>query len=554
MKNRTSLIAYIISITILILYFYLNYNNLYIEIHDNLDQHFGWYKLLSDNNAWFAESNEVIPHMGGTSRGLYLPETQLVNIIFMIFTPLLAHCILIIIKFTIGYFSFIALSNYIFSEKNIPNIYISLIAISFALTSGNENLYIAQASIPLILYLYLKYINEKKLIILTSIFLYPILSELTRFGMFILIFMSMHFLYLLYHKDQKVRYNIISIITLSIGYLIIEYRLILSTVLSSEDTIRKTMLVSADGNFFKVLISSILNGQYHFSIHTYIFIPFLLYLLYLKIKEKVSIPKEMYLLAAIIIFNYFIYTIYTVTNINYIFWDIVTPLSGWNFSRFIWFNPFFWHLLILSLLAYTHRKANRHVIIVFLTLQILFTISYPRYGNDFYQTIKCNYFTTCENNLSYNEFYSIDFFNNLKKEIAYKENERVIAFGIHPSIIAYNGMFTMDGYHNAYYQSYKNKFRRLIKPGLEKSEKYTAYFDNWGGRAYIFSEESNYAPHRTQNQTPVELPIDFQVAKDMRIKYVISNDPIIANENLELKGTYTSPKAPYKIRVYEIVD
>lgn len=552
MKNKAISIYYGVSILALIAYFFLNYNGLYVEHHDNLDQHFGWYKLLSNNSAWFLGNNESIAHMGGISRGLLLPETQLVNIIFMIFPTLLAHCILILTKFTIGYFSFAILSNYILSDKNFPKLFIALLSISFALTSGNENLYIAQASIPLIAYLYIKYIKEQKLIILAFILFYPILSELTRFGMFILFFMSIHCAYLLYIKDKRFKNSLLAICVLSIGYLCVEYRLILSSVLSSEDTIRKTMVTASDGNFFKVFVSSFLKGQYHFSNYIYLLLPLVLYLTYYKYKGKAAVPKALYVIGFTIVFNSLIYALYTTTDIQDLFWNVVTPLSGWNFSRFIWFNSFLWHLLVLILLSYTYSLVNKKVVAVMLLLQILFTLIYPRYGNDFYTTIKCNHLTICENNLSYNEFYSTDLFSSIKSEIKYQGHEKVVAFGIHPSILVYNGFYTMDGYHNAYYQSYKDKFRTLIKPGLDTSEKYTSYYDNWGGRAYVFSEKADYAPHRTLNKKPIELPIDFNVARDMNIKYIISNEPLITNEHLYLMGTYSSSSSPYRIRVYKI--
>ena len=274
--------------------------------------------------------------------------------------------------------------------------------------------------------------------------------------------------------------------------------------------------------------------------------------MYYKYKEKVVIPKAVYLIGLTIVFNSFIYALYTTTDVQYILWYIVTPLAGWDFSRFIWLNSFLWHLLILILLSYIYIIENRNVVLILLLLQVLLTIVYPKYGNEFYKTIKCNYLTICEYNLSYNEFYSTDLFSSIKKDLEYKSNEKVVSFGIHPSILVYNGFYTMDGYHNAYYQSYKDKFRELIEPGLDISEKYTSYYDNWGGRAYVFSEEADYPPHRKPNTKPIDLPIDFKVARDMDIKYVISNEPLIMNDELYLKGTYSSSASPYTIRVFEL--
>lgn len=551
MKYKLELYFYIVSLFFLILFFSINYSSLFIEIHDNLDQHFGWYKLLSDNHAWFSKNNYLLPYMGETERGILLPETQLVNFIFIYLDPLLAHCVLIITKFTIGFFSFLILANYIL--KNTPKAYVCLIAISFALMPGNENLYIAQASLPLILYFYLKYINTRNIVFLILIFAYPVLSELTRFGMFILIYMGFHFIYLVCKKDPRYKYSFLSLLFLSLGYLFVEYRLIFSMVLSSEDTIRKTMILQKEGNLFKVFFKSILSGQYHFSNITFVFIPFVTYLIFIKIKQGVKLPITIYMLFGLIIINCFIYSIYTTSDVKYLLWEYFSPLAGWNFSRFIWFNSFFWCLATLALISYLHKNSNKFVILFFLVSQLIITIVYPTYGNDFYRTIKCNYLSKCEYQFSYNEFYSVNLFNKIKDSIKYSKDEKVIAFGFHPSVLTYNGFHTMDGYHNAYYQKYKNDFRNLIKPGLDQSEKYKAYFDNWGGRAYIFSKDSNYQPHRSINTKSVYLPIDFESAKKMNIKYVISNDPIVLNSKLKFIGLFSDSNSPYILRVYELI-
>ena len=311
--------------------------------------------------------------------------------------------------------------------------------------------------------------------------------------------MSVHCAYLLYIKDRKWKTSLVSICVLSVGYLCVEYRLILSVVLSNEDSIRKTMITDAEGNFITVFVSSFLKGHYHFSSYIYVFIPLVLYLMYYIYKERVAIPEALYLIGLTIVFNSFIYALYTTTDVQYIFWDIVTPLAGWDFSRFIWFNSFLWHFLILILLSYTYIIVNRNVVLLLLLLQVLFTVVYPKYGNDFYKTIKCNYVTICEYNLSYNEFYSTDLFSSIKKDLEYKGNEKVISFGIHPSILVYNGFYTMDGYHNAYYQRYKDRFRELIEPGLDRSENYTSYYDNWGGVGPIFFLKRQ-TTHPTEDQ------------------------------------------------------
>ncbi|NYZ67626.1 hypothetical protein H0A36_16560 [Endozoicomonas sp. SM1973] len=91
---------------------------------------------------------------------------------------------------------------------------------------------------------------------------------------------------------------------------------------------------------------------------------------------------------------------------------------------------------------------------------------------------------------SYAEFFSKDLFNDIDTFIDRKKSEyRVVSIGLHPSIAAFNGFFTLDGYSANYPLEYKKKFREIIAGELVHSEAYRNYFDNWGSRYYIFVSE-----------------------------------------------------------------
>lgn len=66
---------------------------------------------------------------------------------------------------------------------------------------------------------------------------------------------------------------------------------------------------------------------------------------------------------------------------------------------------------------------------------------------------------------------------------------RVVSIGIHPAIAQYNGFYMLDTYNNFYPLSYKHEFRKIIEKELAKNKTIRTYFDEWGGRCYIFTAE-----------------------------------------------------------------
>jgi hypothetical protein len=89
-------------------------------------------------------------------------------------------------------------------------------------------------------------------------------------------------------------------------------------------------------------------------------------------------------------------------------------------------------------------------------------------------------------------------FEEIKKDITYS-NERVVAFGYHPSVLMYNGFNCIDEYNNAYPLSYMKKFRTLIAPELENNQKDREYYDSWGSRMYLYNSELNSEPTKNKN-------------------------------------------------------
>ena len=153
--------------------------------------------------------------------------------------------------------------------------------------------------------------------------------------------------------------------------------------------------------------------------------------------------------------------------------------------------------------------------------------------------------------MTFEEFYAEDLFKEIKEQIAY-DGEWVAAFGMHPSILEYNGMHTLDGYMNIYPAGYKEQFRKVIAPALDESNANRAYFDNWGARAYLFSEEVGYAPVKIMPMESASLKIDIEAFQKLGGSYIISRVRINNREELKLEevGSFTKEGTPYIIYVY----
>ena len=146
-----------------------------------------------------------------------------------------------------------------------------------------------------------------------------------------------------------------------------------------------------------------------------------------------------------------------------------------------------------------------------------------------------------------------DLFSKIKEDISY-EGEYSVAYGFHPAVLSYNGISTLDACLSHYSQAYKEDFREIIAPALEKSEAARIYYDEWAGRAYIFSgtDESVWNPQKTMNVTDYELSINPEAFKNMKGVYIFSRIEICNADNLDLKliNSYTDENPPYTIWVY----
>lgn len=268
------------------------------------------------------------------------------------------------------------------------------------------------------------------------------------------------------------------------------------------------------------------------------------------------------LVLGLIVFNCIIFGLYDCKAFRDLVETIVPQLTGFQFNRFTFFNPFLWYALLFIIVKrmydcrFKWAKIAANVIVMAAACIVMFM---PQTYNDFYNTCYYNAYSilkqTQVKDLNYREFYSTELFDYIKEEIDY-DGEWSAAYGFHPAILQFNGIATVDGYLGMYSQEYKEKFRKVIAPALETAEGNRIYFDDWGARAYLFSgsDESTYIPYRDLNLQDLELKIDPDAYGEIGGQYIFSRIEISNKEELglTLKGTYSHETSPYTIYLYEL--
>lgn len=546
--------------------------NSYLAVHDNLDLFVAHLQILKNTDTFFAQ-DAVLPMLGGVSRDTFGSEFSLYNILYYLFPNFRAYMIGYALKIGIGIFSFCLLAKDVYGEKYVtyrPLVWV--IALAFGLIPVFPAYGIAFTSVPIIVYLLRKiYLQPNKWLFL-GVFLYPLISYFSYFGFFILAYIVCAVI-ILWIKDKRFpKWIALSCVVLALGYMVFEYRLFKEMLFGDTVTIRTTM-VDASLNFaqnvksvFDVFCNSIFHAQ---DSHKYFVMPVCVIGLviinagYIRRKErKKMLTDSCNLTFLFLIFNAVIYGTYNWGAFRNLIFTLIPPLTGFQFNRTYYFNPFLWYalfFLILKRLYDTQNKKYKLTADAFAMIAALVVMFVPQTYNDFYHTCYYQAYSilkqTPVKDLNYREFYSEELFDIIKEKIGYN-GEWAAAYGMHPAVLQYNGIATLDGYLGLYEQEYKEKFREVIAPALETAEFNRAYYDDWGARAYLFSgsDEGSYLPYRELNLTDTTLSINSAAFKDMGGKYIFSRIEISNREelNLTLKGTYSAESSPYVIYLYEV--
>ena len=542
----------------------------YIGVHDNMDLFLAQFQMLKNTSSFWKHGVDV-PFLGGISRDNLPSELSLYTFLYMVFPTFTAYVLGLLLKVVIAIVSFRLLAKQLYPVQYLtyrPLIYMT--GFVYGILNVFPAFGFAFASMPLAAYLLIRIYREpsKKLYLL--LFLYPLLSYFSYVGIFILGYLFIAVIWLSV-RDKKPAYPLLAaFFVLALGYVVCEYRLFGQMLLSDEVTIRSTLVNSSlsPAQIGSEILTVLKEGIFHADgVHTKIVLPVcMIYFLahnvwYLwKGQTKNILHDTFNFVMLFLVFNALIYGLYDCEPVRTLVETLLPPLKGWQFNRTIWFNPFLWYSALFLLLKQFYDKgviwtwaANGIICIAALTV-----ILTPTRYSDFYYTCyyrAYEYFHGTEvDELDYEQFYAVDLFEKIKEDIGY-QGEWSAAYGFHPAILEYNGIATLDGYLGFYSQRYKEDFRKIIAPALDRMEETRIYYDDWGARVYLYSgtDLSIVSATKTVYATDYDIYIDEESFRNLGGTYIFSRWELTNSDEagLKLLDSYTLDDAAYTIYVYE---
>lgn len=559
----------------------------YIGVHDNMDLFLAQFQMLKNTDSFWKHGVDV-PFLGGVSRDNLPSELSLYSLLFMIFPTYTAYVLGLLGKLLMGMFSFRLLAGEVLGEryeKYRPAVYMT--GFAYGICWFFPAFGFAFASIPLCVWLLTKIYRgrgKRWYLWYAALFAYPLVSYFSYHGIFILGYLALAILWLfgrkvylgrkrsgdLSRRDANGVWRLLgALFVLALGFVVCEYRLFGQMLFSDEVTIRSS-IVNASLSLPEILAEIwqvFREGIFHADgVHGKIVLPVcVIYFvvsnaLYLRKKDGKAVLRDPFnLLMVFILFNCAVYGLYDFEPLRSLVERLVPPLEGWQFNRTIFFNPFLWYAALFLVLRRLYDAGIWQMwlangIVCIAALAVILT---PTRYNDLYSTCynrAYEHFHGQEvDELSYEQFYAEDLFAEIKADIGYG-GEWAAAYGFHPAVLEYNGIATLDGYLGFYSQQYKEDFRKMIAPALERVEATRIYYDDWGARAYLYSgtDLSIVSATKTVYATDDHIYMDGEAFRALGGVYLfsrikLSND---AEVGLSLLGEYTAQDGSMTVYVY----
>jgi hypothetical protein len=528
--------------------------NAHIRVHDNLDSNLAWYKVLLHSGTWFGPYDAVIPQiMNGLPRGAFGTEFSGIVLLHALFPTMTAYAISQTITRVFAFLGmYWLLRDHWLKEEQAALIRVG-VALTFALTPVWPSGMLSTLGQPLALWAMLWIRSGAgKLRHWVTLLLLPFYSSLVLGFFFFLTALGVLWVW---DAVRTKRWNLpfLGAITLmSLMYVGIEYRLLLSLLLSDTPTSRNEFVSSKLPLWRSVRLvwKNFVLGHTHVkTLHTAVILPVTLVAFYLclGLDSWRSHPHRR-LFVSLFVLSFLM-------SVWYAFWffegwqplkERFALLNTFNFARYHFLRPLLIYgtfALACAMFASLGGRRGRALAFAAIAAQLLLLCLH-------------NEEIEYRNKPSFREFYAVEQFQDIAEYIDRpKQSYRVASLGLHPAIAQYNGFYTIDTYNNFYPLSYKHAFRELIAAELAKNKKLRTYFDTWGGRCYVFADElgKKYDYRKTSKKKVRQLSLDIEAFRSLGGVYLLSAVPIenAAESGLLLLRTFEHPDSAWRVHLYE---
>ncbi|XJZ26919.1 DUF6044 family protein [Bacillota bacterium Lsc_1132] len=552
-KEKTYIILALLIIALWVAPYFILGEQAHMRVLDNMDSNIAWYKVLMESGQLFGSIDANIPQIinGHLSRNAIYSEFYGIVQLFHFFPAETAYGLnQAISRFLAFVGMYLLLKKYVIKDENQGIIRVGA-ALTFALTPFWANGMASTLGMPFALWAFLNIRNRQQMgVSLLTLTLLPFYSTFMLGFFFFLSAMGVFWLVDVIRVKKPQWRLFFSIAYMTLIYLAIEYRQFVSLIFSTEKTNRSEFLESKNSlaATIRLIFKNYVVGHYQDpTLYQYIILPLSLLALVLVIVQKRWKQEKLFI--GLHLANFLL-------SVWYAFWwyegwvplkQKISILNTFNFSRYHYLHPMIIYILFAVSMQIVWRLGNKYwrsfvALLVVLQLAVLI----PSNEQIYYR-----------NSPSFGQFYAVKEFDAIKKFIGKPvQDYRVVSIGLHPAIAQYNGMYTLDTYNNFYPLTYKHEFRKMIAPELAKSKALESYFDEWGGRAYVFVSElgKHYMFSKNTKKVINHLDLNTEALKRMGGDYVLSS-VLIKNakeNNLELQKIFDSKEAYWRIYLYKV--
>nr|WP_142255439.1 DUF6044 family protein [Bacillus sinesaloumensis] len=550
-EYRLIIIALLLIVIFVSPYFILG-ENAHLRVHDNLDSNLAWYRILAESGQMLGSVDATIPQIinGHLQRGAFGTEFSGIVWLHALFPPMIAYGLSQFITRVFAFLGmYLLLKKHFITNQEWAWIRIG-VSLAFALTPFWPSGMLSTLGMPLALWALLNIrAGERSWVnwlTLTLLSLYA--SIVLGFFFFISAMGILWVVDVIRGKGWNLRF-LSALIYFTFIFMVVEYRLVYSFLFMDEPNSRDEYF-HARLSFLRAVRLSLKNyvlGHNHvMSVHGLIILPVTLLSLNIVVLKKRWEQEKVFI---------FLHILNAVLSIWYAFWfykgwipltERFHFLNTFNFARYHFLRPMVIYVLFaISLkILWEYRAGWKHACLFFLAAQLLFVASF-------------NEEIVYRKKPSFQQFFAEKQFGDIKAYIGLpQENYRVASIGLHPAIAQFNGFYTLDTYNNFYPLSYKYQFREIIEKELEKDHKLREYFDEWGGRCYIFLDElgKHYMFKKNSKKEIKRMELNMQAFHDMGGRFIISSLPIknAAENQLIHEKTFDSSESAWKIYLYRV--
>lgn len=546
----------LIGMSIVLLY-YLPYiilgENMFVNAHDFLDCHQANMKVLKDHSALF-KIDYIFPSMDGLPISGFDSLYPLRCLIYSIFQPYTAFLVGDAIARVVAFIGMFLLLTYRKNKPELNNaqrIIALIVSILFGFLFFNDGYFeLGSAGVPLMLYSFANLKDGKrKIVSLVLLVFIASFSSIFHLAFFSCILLLGYYLYKCYCDNSKYPWFFIGLLIFGLSSILFSYNIIYNFFVSDVVSHRTEFnLGMAPKEILFGCFRMLLNTQEHTGIlPTSIIILVTIYYIFLK---KGSIDRDVKFLLILIASILVYWCIYQYAK--YILPDFKI-IHTFQADRFYFWLPTLWLALFYYVLMELHKMGKNKKVMSVIVLLLFANILVV--NPEFRPLIRK--YVIGRHPVTYKQFYDVNLFNKIKSELNIRDDTKVVALGMYPSILSYNGLYTLDGYYVSYPLSYKKKFREVIKDELDKNKDDKEYFDNWGSRCYIFSSELNHSIEygKFDEKRSIEnLSINTEALGKMGCEYIISSVAInnYRDLNLSLVNIFTTPDSFWELFVYKV--